>query len=509
MASTPTGSPTDTPKSSAGKVASRAARSDGLRPLKEYEVKRQRAFRKWLESAKTSMVAERERAASAKRLVAIVRQQVKDRTEADGMFAQKLQESARSRGKSITAQLAKVPAWLMADVQEAHYLTALQEQCGKMLEDAAKAAHAALEGNQSLQRLEQQLGSPSSLLEDAEQQLHTVQGLDAECSQAFAKLEAAVKRRPTTPGGSDLWEHDIAYRSAVMHFDMRIRSCEVAVRQLRDDAVTATLEHRQATRKMLRDVIDCFIFSLSSVMKTMTLPSDKRMLPTVPSWQVSAVPAGKEAPRGVATEMLPTLVSWIGLPRMPSSQFCTLSSCVQRPPKLLSLTSAWRSAHLVLSSDGRVHCFESDPDKPESVQQDGTAAKAVCVLQPSPGCSRVADPSARTLSLSRTDSGWLRKDSAFVVRFVSDADFAAWQVALKQWWPLQDGSSAPTAGEPEAAAAAAAAAAVAAADARGVTSPPRVATPDTSPKASASRKEEQHETTTSLPAAPAPPPPPS
>eukprot|EP00971_Amphidinium_carterae_P020994 414372-Amphidinium_carterae.1 len=201
-----------------------------LKQLKEYEVQRQRAFSKWMESAKSSIAVERERATSAQRLIAIVRAQVKDRSDVDAEYAKKLHESASSRSAKVATQFPKVSTWLVGDVQEAHYLSALQESCAKAFGDATKAAFAAIEGNQTLSRLEQKLGSPTVNLLEAEQALNALAGMDSECSQVFVKLEAAASTRDTLAAGKgatvDLWELDTAYRAAVVELDVRIRHCE-------------------------------------------------------------------------------------------------------------------------------------------------------------------------------------------------------------------------------------------------------------------------------------------
>merc|ERR1711904_580645 len=75
--------------------------------------------------------------------------------------------------------------------------------------------------------------------------------------------------------------------------------------------------------------------------------------------QLPSISWSQEPPASLAKKCSVSLATWHP-PLLPKSALELHTGTVERPPKTLSMGwGSWRPSHMVVTSDGRVHCFGS------------------------------------------------------------------------------------------------------------------------------------------------------
>eukprot|EP00928_Gymnodinium_smaydae_P081234 TRINITY_DN64789_c0_g1_i1.p1 TRINITY_DN64789_c0_g1~~TRINITY_DN64789_c0_g1_i1.p1 ORF type:complete len:554 (+),score=91.66 TRINITY_DN64789_c0_g1_i1:42-1664(+) len=417
-AQTPSASASDLAASAAGGAAEWA---EALGWLKACELQRRVHFREWADRARGFLLAERKRAASARQLVAALRAQIRDRTQADEDFAKRLTKLANQRDAAELSRASKADVWTEEDRADAGYLTEMQRHCARMVEQGARACRSALEGSETLARWEENCKRVTGLLAGFEQNLKAAEARQGQCANFWMKHETLCRERLQlvhASTSSDLWMSEVGFRRAVTAFDVEVEKCVASTVELRREITNSMTEHRRLVRQMLRDVAGCLASAYGSVAQACT-PSNGSMPPRLPGVETSS-----EASAPLEFTPLPEL----SFPSLPCSPFILRQGEVERPPKAFSVFSRWRQHHMILTIDGHVHCF----DKATAVGAEDPRWS----MSPSTCAALETDAAACTLIFLPVSSWpWSTRKSR-VVRFRNVDGFRAWEAALRTWWPL-------------------------------------------------------------------------
>jgi len=212
------------------------------------------------------------------------------------------------------------------------------------------------------------------------------------------------------------------YRQAVAEFDRKVDCCRKTIPDICHRSTDTAMSHRPLLRQLFRDVL----VALGSAYGSLAEALAPHAWPGLPQFGASTIAVADPA----AVRQSPTLPE-LDLPTLPSSGLVHHRGLIERPPKSLSMFRAWRPHHLLLTTDGYVHCFrqESDVD---------AAKDPVWSMAPKHGTALCADPS--TLKFTLLPSGrwvWRQKYNR-VIRVVDSDSFAAWEASLSlHWQPLQ------------------------------------------------------------------------
>lgn len=406
--------------------------AEALGWLKRCEMHRRMAFSEWVERARVQLAVEQRRTVSAQRLVAVVQSQVRAQAECQVEFACRLKKLAVHTPDRVDLT--------EEEHADAAYLPKLQQFCAGQLQEGAQACGATLEKQRALARWESSNKAVMHELVAAQEALRGAEDLQKRCGLLWAKHEELCKARlqaanptasmkPQSRSASsacpvDLWKSEAKYRRAVAEFDRKVASCRRTIPDLCHRSADTATSHRPLLRQLLRDVLLALGSAYGSLAEALSPPA----WPGLPQFGDGTFAAGATltADADLGTVQQSQAMPELDLPALPLSGLVRRRGLIERPPKSLSMFRAWRPHHLLLTTDGYVHCFrhESDVDTKNPVWS----------LAPKRGTAMRADPSALKFTFLPCGSWAWRKKNTRVVRVADSDSFAAWETLLGRHW---------------------------------------------------------------------------
>lgn len=398
-------------------------------------MQRRATFREWADRAAAVLAQERRRVASGQQLLASIRAQVKERTEAEEEFAKRLAKVSEQRDGEL-ASSRKGPAMNEEDAADARYLNEMQKYCSRFIAAGARSCRAAIEKSETLAKWDSISKGVMKRLPLAEHALKAAEACDGKCTSLWGTHETSCRKRlDCGPGAaaaaaraqpSDLFASEAAYRRNALLFDAEVAKCHAAISELQQATAGAQGEHRSLARQAMRDVAGCLAALYSGMAQALTPPSGGTALAPIPG---SGNSHGSELPAAPAVAPALQLPAFEPLsPHLPPSALVLHHGPVQRPPNGLALFGGWHKRHLLLSVDGFVHCFGGADDLGNK--------QPLWSLAPSPGVGLAVDAEARQMRFMPASGwAWRRNSGSRLVRLSGPDELATWERALRPWWP--------------------------------------------------------------------------